>query len=168
MTNTKREWVVCRTTDGYEIIGMVLTTAVFTPNGSSFSFPVTVERAVNEKEEEEAEAVFADWCEMKEAEEKAGIEADAREEAWKQRPYSRYTHKISTEPSHYGSDCSQADADQIVERLGNMVREQFPGIGICIERTACPGRRATTGPDKAVCEDIDRWVSEHWTAACVL
>lgn len=82
----------------------------------------------------------------------------------KAKNYSEYTHYISVEPSYYGSDCTQADAERIYDSLGEMVRAQFPGIDI---RRHIDGDRsgATTGPVSEVCTEIDQWVSDNWIAA---
>lgn len=78
--------------------------------------------------------------------------------------YNEYTHKISKDQTYYGSGCSQSDADRIFESLGNMIRNQFPGIQIDEYRDG-DGSCITTGPDEDVVSEIELWVSENWTAA---
>lgn len=78
--------------------------------------------------------------------------------------YDNYTVYISSEPSYYGSDCTQEDANRIVKNLGDLIRSEFPGIDINEYRDG--GRSSkTTGPDEAVVETINRWIEENWTAA---
>ena len=40
--------------------------------------------------------------------------------------HSDYTVKVSDEPSYYGSECSQDDADEISDKLCEMIERQFP------------------------------------------
>ena len=71
--------------------------------------------------------------------------------------YSEYTVKISSEPSYFGSECTQEDADRIVESLGNLIRIEFPEIQI--EKYADgQGSSKTTGPDESVVEEINLWI----------
>ena len=77
--------------------------------------------------------------------------------------YSEYTVKISSEPSYYGSECTQQDADRIVESLGNLIRTEFPGIQT--EKYADGHGSKTTGPDESVVEEINLWIEKNWTAA---
>ena len=44
--------------------------------------------------------------------------------------YSEYTVKTSTEPSFYGSECTQADADCIAKNISDLIRSEFPGITV--------------------------------------
>ena len=78
--------------------------------------------------------------------------------------YSTYTLNISTEPSYYGSDCSQQDADLIAASLGEMVRAEFPGIQTELHHAGRSSGK-TTGPDEVVVDEINTWVGENWTAA---
>ena len=78
--------------------------------------------------------------------------------------YSEYTVQISSEPSYYGSECTQQDADRIVERLGNLIRTQFPGIQT-EKYVDGQGSSKTTGPDESVVEEINLWIEKNWTAA---
>lgn len=78
--------------------------------------------------------------------------------------YENYTHYISSEPSYYGSDCTQEDANRIVESLKSLIQSQFPGIVVeeyVDGRCSCK----TTGPDQETIDQIDQWISENWTAA---
>ncbi len=77
--------------------------------------------------------------------------------------YSEYTHFINNDPCYYGSDCTQKNADRITDNLVDLIRGEFPGISIMDYDGDCSG--GTTGPDENIIEDIDRWVSENWTAA---
>lgn len=78
--------------------------------------------------------------------------------------YSEYTVKISSEPSYYGSECTQQDADRIVESLGNLIRSEFPGIQT-EKYVDGQGSGKTTGPDDSVIEEINQWIENNWTAA---
>lgn len=78
--------------------------------------------------------------------------------------FSGYRVSISTEPSYYGSDCSSGDAVRIVNNLDEMIRNEFPGIQTQKWNDGA-GSSATTGPDETVVAEINRWISENWTAA---
>jgi hypothetical protein len=78
--------------------------------------------------------------------------------------YSEYTVKISSEPSYYGSECTQEHAERIGERLGNRIRGEFPGIQL-EKYVDGRGSSATTGPDDEVIGEINRWIENNWTAA---
>lgn len=78
--------------------------------------------------------------------------------------YSEYTVKISSEPSYYGSECTQQDADRIVESLGNLIRTEFPDIQT-EKYVDGHGSSKTTGPDESVVEEINLWIENNWTAA---
>ena len=78
--------------------------------------------------------------------------------------YNEYAVKISSEPSYYGTDCTQQDADRIVESLGNLIRTEFPGIQI-EKFVDGQGSSKTTGPDESVVEEINLWIENNWTAA---
>lgn len=78
--------------------------------------------------------------------------------------YSEYTVKISSEPSYYGSECTQQDADRIVESLGGLIRTEFPGIQT-EKHVDGQGSSETTGPDGSVIEEINLWIENNWTAA---
>ena len=78
--------------------------------------------------------------------------------------FSGYRVSISTEPSYYGSDCSSGDAVRIVNNLDEMIRNEFPGIQTQKWHDG-NGSSATTGPDETVVAEINRWISENWTAA---
>lgn len=48
--------------------------------------------------------------------------------------YTEYTVRISTEPSYYGSECTEADVDRITERLANIIRDEFPGVRVELKK----------------------------------
>jgi len=73
--------------------------------------------------------------------------------------YSHYTVCISNEPSYYGSDCTQSDADRIAASLTALITSEFPGIDVA---TSGP---ALTGPDSETVDEIREWISANWTAA---
>ena len=75
--------------------------------------------------------------------------------------YSEYSVKISSDPSYYGSDCTQQDADRIAASLADLIRSEFPGIDI-VENDL---NSKTTGPDETVIEEINTWIEKNWTAA---
>lgn len=75
--------------------------------------------------------------------------------------YSEYSVKISSDPSYYGSDCIQEDANRIVSNLANLIRSEFPEIDI----TENDLNSKTTGPNEAVIEEINTWIENNWTAA---
>ena len=76
--------------------------------------------------------------------------------------YKNYTAQIIADPSYYGSECTQADASQIAAQLTAMIELAFPGIAV---REWTGGSASTLGPDQSVCDEIDQWISENWTAA---
>jgi hypothetical protein len=78
--------------------------------------------------------------------------------------YSEYTIYISDEASYYGSECTQDDADEISEKLCEMIERQFPGIETDLWSDG-NGSSKTTGPDDNVCDEINEWISNNWTAA---
>ena len=78
--------------------------------------------------------------------------------------YSEYTVFVSDEPSYYGSECTQDDADEISEKLCEMIERQFPGIETDLWSDG-NGSSKTTGPDDNVCDEINEWISNNWTAA---
>lgn len=73
--------------------------------------------------------------------------------------YSEYSTAISNEPSYYGTDCTQADADRIAASLTKMIESEFPGINVTTSGSK------TTGPDSEVIDEINDWISNNWTAA---
>lgn len=75
--------------------------------------------------------------------------------------YSEYSVKISSDPSYYGNDCTQQDADRIAASLADLIRSEFPGIDI-VENDL---NSKTTGPDETVIEEINTWIEKNWTAA---
>jgi hypothetical protein len=89
---------------------------------------------------------------------------DCRVDLEEEIDYSEYTVKVSDEPSYYGSECSQDDADAISEKLCEMIERQFPGIQTDLWSDG-DGSSKTTGPDDDICEEINEWMSNNWTAA---
>jgi hypothetical protein len=77
--------------------------------------------------------------------------------------YTEYTVRVSTDPSYYGTDCTQADAARIADSLSQMVSLEFPGITIIRQNEI--GGRGVNGPDSAIVDDIHQWIEAHWTAA---
>jgi flavodoxin len=78
--------------------------------------------------------------------------------------YSEYTVFVSEEPSYYGSECTQDDADAISEKLCEMIQREFPGIQTDLW-TDGDGSSKTTGPDDDTRDEINEWISSNWTAA---
>ena len=78
--------------------------------------------------------------------------------------YADYVHYISVEPEYYGPACTDQLAGEIFERLAAMVMGEFPGISVLAYRDG-DGSARTTGPDDEISAQIDKWVSENWTAA---
>ena len=78
--------------------------------------------------------------------------------------FKNYIHRISTEPSYYGSSVTTGDAAQIVAKLTLLIEKRFPGIEI---ETCEIGRNIgiTTGPHSTTCAEIDEWVAGNWTKA---
>ena len=89
---------------------------------------------------------------------------DCRVDLQEEIDHSDYTVKVSDEPSYYGSECSQDDADAISEKLCEMIERQFPGIQTDLWSDG-DGSSKTTGPDDDICEEINDWISNNWTAA---
>jgi hypothetical protein len=89
---------------------------------------------------------------------------DCRVDIEEEIDYSEYTVFVSDEPSYYGSECTQDDADEISEKLCEMIERQFPGIETDLWSDG-NGSSKTTGPDDNVCDEINEWISSNWTAA---
>ena len=89
---------------------------------------------------------------------------DCRVDLEEEIDYSDYTVTVSDEPSYYGSECSQEDADEISDKLCEMIERQFPGIQTDLWSDG-DGSSKTTGPDDDVCDEINDWISNNWTAA---
>ena len=89
---------------------------------------------------------------------------DCRVDLEEEIDHSDYTVKVSDEPSYYGSECSQDDAYAISEKLCEMIERQFPGIQTDLWSDG-DGSSKTTGPDDDICEEINEWISNNWTAA---
>lgn len=81
--------------------------------------------------------------------------------------YNQYAVKISNEPSYYGTECTQQDADRIVASMSDIIRDEFPGIGVEIYSEAiCSERSSSTSGGQAETRDeIDQWIENNWTAA---
>jgi hypothetical protein len=77
--------------------------------------------------------------------------------------YSEYTVRVSTDPSYYGSDCTQADANRISDGITKLVEAEFPGVSIIKESEI--GGRGVSGPDQETVDEISDWISTNWTAA---
>lgn len=77
--------------------------------------------------------------------------------------FSEYTVRISNDPSYYGPDCSESDAERITGQISDLIRGEFPGI--VVEIFSGIGSSATTGPDSSVIEEIDTWIQDNWTSA---
>lgn len=73
--------------------------------------------------------------------------------------YSGYRIHVPTDPSSYGSDCTDEDADDISDRLGTMIESEFPGVEVVF------GSGRDTGPDEDILIGIQDWIQVHWTAA---
>jgi hypothetical protein len=78
--------------------------------------------------------------------------------------YADYTVMISTDPSYYGSDCTNHRAMQIVYSLGKLIRGEFPRVNI-EDYSDGMSSSFTTGPDDQVVDEIDQWIETNWTAA---
>ena len=89
---------------------------------------------------------------------------DCRVDLEEEIDYSEYAVFVNDEPSYYGSECSQEDADEISEKLCEMIERQFPGIQTDLWSDG-DGSSKTTGPDDNVCDEINEWISNNWTAA---
>ena len=79
--------------------------------------------------------------------------------------YENYTAKIIADPSYYGSECTNAEANQIASKLAAMIERNFPGIAFNNFDETIGGSASTVGPDQSVCDEIDQWISDNWTAA---
>lgn len=78
--------------------------------------------------------------------------------------FDGYTTHVPSEPSYYGSNCTQEDATRIASSLAGIIRGEFPGITVEVHpSTDTCGK--TTGPNPEVVDDINRWIEENWTAA---
>ena len=89
---------------------------------------------------------------------------DCRVDLEEEIDYSEYEVRVIKDPSYYGSECTQDDADEISEKLCEMIERQFPGIETDLWSDG-NGSSKTTGPDDNVCDEINEWISNNWTAA---
>ena len=80
-------------------------------------------------------------------------------------PYSEYTAQIFNDPSYYGSECTVEDANAITTKLSEMITRRFPGIEVKTWTDTIGGRASTKAPDQEVCDEVDQWISDTWTAA---
>jgi len=78
--------------------------------------------------------------------------------------YSEYAVKLISDPVYYGSECTQDDAEKIVEKLSRMIQREFPGVDVSTWQEGAESS-ATTGPDSEVVDEINQWISDNWTAA---
>ena len=79
--------------------------------------------------------------------------------------YNEYTAQIISDRSYYGSECSATDAAEITKRLTAMIEQKFPGITVREWTETIGGSASTLGPDQSVCDEINQWISDNWTAA---
>jgi hypothetical protein len=77
--------------------------------------------------------------------------------------YSEYTVRVSTDPSYYGSTCTQADADRIAGNIEKLILAEFPGVTVIKESEI--GGRGVEGPDQETVDAISDWIASNWTAA---
>ena len=75
--------------------------------------------------------------------------------------FSEYTVTIGTDPEYYGSECTEAEAAEIVKKLAALVAGKFPGINIEFD----PYARRFSGPDEGTVDEIIDWIRDNWTAA---
>lgn len=87
--------------------------------------------------------------------------------------YSEYTTTVHSAPENFG-DCTDEQAEKIVEKLKKMIPEQFPGIQIRINPCygGCGSMADAThnsdGDTDDTCEEIDAWISENWENALAI
>ena len=70
--------------------------------------------------------------------------------------YRHYSVTVGTEPSEYGSECTQAQADSCADMLAQLIAEEFEGIRVNVRENGHP----VSGPDAEVCEEIRLWIQE--------
>lgn len=70
--------------------------------------------------------------------------------------YRQYSVTVGTEPSEYGSFCTEARADSCADVLAQLIAEEFEGIRVNVRENGSPVR----GPDAEVCEEIRLWIHE--------
>jgi hypothetical protein len=46
-----------------------------------------------------------------------------------------------------------------------MIEREFSGITVREWTDTIGGSASTLGPDQSLCVEIDKWISENWTAA---
>jgi hypothetical protein len=68
--------------------------------------------------------------------------------------YQKYAVTVGTEPSEYGSECSQEQAQRIAEYLAQLIAEEFEGIRVNVKENGS----AVRGPEAQVCEEISTWI----------
>ena len=76
--------------------------------------------------------------------------------------FAGYTCFIAKERSYYGSQ--EDDVNQITEKLKTMIQSEFPGVDVNLWQDG-DDSSSTKGPDQEVCDEINQWISDNWTAA---
>jgi hypothetical protein len=70
--------------------------------------------------------------------------------------YRNYTVTVGTDPSEYGSECSQEQAERIAEYLAQLIAEEFEGICVNVRENGS----AVRGSEAQVCEEISTWIQD--------
>ncbi len=71
--------------------------------------------------------------------------------------YSDYTVTVKTDPSFYGDDTTDEEAEEMSSSLTESLKVRFPGINVRQCAKIGIGRQdATAGPDEKICALIDR------------
>ena len=78
--------------------------------------------------------------------------------------YSKYTHRVSTDPTYYGSCVSAIQGKLIAQAICKLVESEFPGIQTELWSDG-EGSCSTTGPHEETIDAINIWISNNWTAA---
>ena len=73
--------------------------------------------------------------------------------------YSEYSIVISDDPQYYG--VTDQRADEIANRLTDMIVDRFPGI-LVIRESVGGSSHPLRGPDSEVLDEIFDFVSDHW------
>ena len=74
--------------------------------------------------------------------------------------------RLSTEPSHWGSDVTATDVSRICDNLESLLRAEFGERAILIfERTATPHGGGVHCDHEDSAQDVWNWIANNWTAA---
>lgn len=74
--------------------------------------------------------------------------------------------QLPTDPSAYGSGCTEDRVEEINSKIESYVRGEFGDrADLSFERTKTPRRNGITCEDEDLADEIYAWIQQYWTAA---